>query len=288
MQETREEPINPKNFIIGIVGMGFVGSAVAFGLSPLCEVRCWDIKPELCTHNYNDLLECDFVFICVPTPTGENGHNLSYVHAALQTLEDKKYAGLVIIKSTMVPGSTTKLQEVYSRLGIVYCPEFLTARTAKLDFMNPNRVILGIRKPGSQGHYQYQVGNLSRLFRERFKFCPMILTYYETAEFIKCMTNNFFAVKVSFMNEMKQIALKSGVNWTQAVEGFISDQRVANSHIDVPGPDGKLGFGGACLPKDLQAMIRLAELNGINTWMLTGAEAVNNKVRNKDLEFIKV
>ena len=93
------------------------------------------------------------------------------------------------------------------------------------------------------------------------------------------MNNCFFATKVSFLNEMYQIAEKCGANWEEAVDGFVRDGRIGHSHMNVPGPDGKLGFGGSCFPKDIQAMINFADSIGTPSNVLKGAWDTNLEVR---------
>ena len=102
------------------------------------------------------------------------------------------------------------------------------------------------------------------------------------------MNNCFFATKVSFMNEMYDIANKCGADWETAVQGFVRDGRIGHSHLAVPGPDGKRGFGGSCFPKDIQAMIKLGEELGVSTSTLKGAWETNLNVRpEKDCENLK-
>lgn len=283
----KQKSNNSNNICVGIIGHGFVGSAISFGMAPFCEVRAWDIQEELLTHKYRDVLACEFIFVCVPTPSNIlDGYDLNYIEEAFERLSKNDYSGLVILKSTVSPGTTAKLAEKYAKLDIVYSPEFLTARTAKLDFMNPNRVIIGIDGSKTTGDVNYlnKVGKLETLFRDRFKGCPKILTHFEAAEFVKCMTNNFFAVKLSFMNKMRELADKQGINWSQVIRGFVSDQRVAESHIDVPGPDGKLGFGGACLPKDLDAMITHFEGLELDCEILKATRNINLKLRSEQYD----
>lgn len=100
-----------------------------------------------------------------------------------------------------------------------------------------------------------------------------------TSEFVKYMLNCFFSVKLGFMNEMYQIAESFGADWNQAVSGLISDSRVADSHVVVPGPDGKFGFGGHCFPKDLNAMICFAERLGVDAKVMKATWQKNLEVR---------
>ena len=114
---------------------------------------------------------------------------------------------------------------------------------------------------------------------------PIIQTNFETAELIKYMNNCFFATKVSFLNEMKLLSDKIGANWNTSIQGFVSDGRIGHSHIQVPGPDGKLGFGGNCLPKDVKAIIEFSNKMGIKLNTIEGAWNTNVKVRpNEDLK----
>ena len=103
-----------------------------------------------------------------------------------------------------------------------------------------------------------------------------------TAEYIKYMNNTFFATKVSVMNEFYRFAKHLGVDWETALFGFVSDQRIGDSHLHVPGPDGKLGFGGTCFPKDINAFITLAKKNNINMNTLEAAWKTNLEVRPEE------
>ena len=161
---------------------------------------------------------------------------------------------------------------------MVFNPEFLTERSANFDFINQSRYILGGEK--------LNVEKVAKLYKWRFgESISIIKTNSQTAELIKYMNNCFFATKVSFMNEMKLVADKSNVDWNLAVEGFIRDGRIGHSHLDVPGHDGRMGFGGSCFPKDIQAMINLGESLGLKLETLSGAWKTNLNVRpEKDWE----
>ena len=179
---------------------------------------------------------------------------------------------VILIRSTITPGTTTKIQIEYPKMHIVFNPEFLTERSAKFDFINQSRFIVG----GSWGNTM----KVEHLYKWRFgESTPVVRTNYQTAELIKYMNNCFFATKVSFLNEMYQIADKCGANWEEAVDGFVRDGRVGHSHMNVPGPDGKFGFGGSCFPKDIQAMIHFAKTLDVSPNVLIGAWDTNLEVR---------
>ena len=121
---------------------------------------------------------------------------------------------------------------------------------------------------------------VSQLFKGRFgKTISILETDFESAEMVKYMTNSFLATKVSFMNEMKALCDACDARWEDALEGFLRDGRVGHSHTQVPGPDGKFGFGGSCFPKDIQALINFSKDLNINLNTVEGAWSTNLKVR---------
>ena len=274
---------------IGIVGNGFVGSSVAFGFSPNtgCDVehvKIYDKDKSKRTHELKEVVNTsDYVFLSVPTPSNSDGSislDIIYdifeeIHNAIDYAERGSGSDsqpIILLRSTVTPGTTRKIYKKYPLMRIVFNPEFLTERSAKLDFINQARFVVG----GSP----VDLDAVEKLFKWRFgESMPVIKTNYETAELIKYMNNCFFSTKVSFLNEMRQIADKCGANWDEAVEGFIRDGRVGHSHMNVPGPDGKFGFGGSCFPKDIQAMINYAKKLGISPNVLEGAWKKNLEVR---------
>lgn len=268
---------------LGIIGNGFVGNAIAHAFIPYIPVKIYDKNQDKCFNSLEETInDSDVVFISVPTPMRANGEiDLSIVHSVFrdvqQSLTNKDT--VFVLKSTVVPGTTRSISDKFSDLKIVFNPEFLTERHARFDFLNQSRIILG-------GNSQVDIDKVKSLYELRFSSNNFIDTNYETAEMIKYFNNLFFAVKVSFMNEMKLVAdTVEGVEWDKAVAGFVSDGRVGDSHLQVPGPDGKRGFGGSCFPKDINAFMNFADSIGLNLNVLKGAWATNLSVRpEKDWE----
>ena len=277
---------------IGIFGNGFVGSAVQFGFSPStgcdCEIRVYDKDPLKSVDTIEETVnKSDFIFLSVPTPSNKDGSmNLDIVEQALQDISEvnERDDNVVLLRSTVVPGTTRKLQSKYTKLNIVFNPEFLTERSAKYDFINQSRIIVG----GGEGH-AFEVGATADLFRWRFgDSVSMIETDWETAELIKYMSNCFFTTKISYMNEMYQLANKCEADWEVVLDGFFRDGRVGHSHMNVPGHDGKFGFGGSCFPKDIQAILHFGESLGLNLNTIKGAWKTNLEVRpERDWEDLK-
>lgn len=276
-----------KKLSIGIVGNGFVGSAMVQGFSlHVDQIFIHDKNPKNSTHSLEDVgKNSDIIFVCVPTPMDQNGKaDLSIIEEVVDNLSkshDRPDDQVLVIKSTVVPGTMENLSKKYKKENFVFNPEFLTERNARLDFINSSRIVLG-------GNRKDSLEKVEQVYRNRFPHTRIIKTDFPTAQLIKYMTNCFFATKVSFMNEMYQVCQKIGGDWNQAVEGFILDGRIGNSHIDVPGHDGDLGFGGKCFPKDLNAMISKVQDLGIEPHVMKGVWEKNKEVRsNRDWLFIE-
>jgi UDPglucose 6-dehydrogenase len=266
---------------IGIIGKGFVGSAVEFGFSAQTgansfNVKVYDKDTSKSTHTLQETVnQSNVIFLSVPTPSNEDGSiNLSILEAVLEDIYsvNERTDNIILIRSTVVPGTTSRLQAKYPSMNLVFNPEFLTERSAKFDFINQARVVLG----GDTRNTNV----VAEMYKKRFGHTQCVIeTTFETAELIKYMNNCYFAMKVSFLNEMKLISDAVGAEWEDAKEGFVRDGRVGHSHMNVPGPDGKLGFGGSCFPKDIQAMIAFASTLGIEANTLKGAWETNLLVR---------
>lgn len=261
-------------FKVGIVGNGFVGEAIAFAFSTSTEIRIYDKIKEKSTHSINKIYECDFVFVCVPTPMYENGEqDLTYIE---DVFNNAQKGPIYIIKSTVIPGTTKKMLSQYD-LDIIFSPEFLTERTAKLDVMTQSRIIFGGDKELTK--------KVRKLFDIRFMNKHFIETDSTTAELVKYMNNSFLATKISIMNEFKLLCDKINGNWQDALNGFASDGRIGDSHLHVPGHDGKLGYGGTCFPKDVNSLLFFAKSLNIELNSIEGGWKTNLSVRpEKDWE----
>lgn len=271
---------------IGIIGQGFVGSAVYEGMKNHFEVFTYDKDPKKFS-NVSCIQEIvrnvEVTFLCVPTPMRVNGEcDLRILTAALEELsvcaEFEKKSVIVVIKSTIPPGTTESLNEIYPLLHLVFNPEFLTEANAVEDYKNQNRIIIGGERPGTT--------TVKRIFSKAFPKVPIIKTSSTIAEMIKYVTNTFLATKVSFANEMYQICQGLGIDYDKVIEYARYDDRLGNSHWSVPGPDGDYGFGGHCFPKDIAALVCTAKALDIKPDMLIATMLKNIEVRT-DLDWTK-
>ena len=232
---------------IGCIGWGFIGKSVAHAFGNDNEIDYFSLSDKSCTMK-EMAQKSEIIFVALPTPMNLQTRrcDLSIIESRLKELADDGFKGIVVIKSTILPGSCEKWTNDYG-IRIVFSPEFLTARSAKLDFINSSRHIFGGQPE--------DVKEVVALYKTRFLQSQIFETDWKTAEFIKYMCNNFFATKVIFMNMMYKVAEKMGMDWDVVLPGFLTDQRIGNSHYQVPGHDGDFGFGGYCFPKDINAFI---------------------------------
>tara|TARA_B100002019_G_C21158093_1_gene541789 strand:+ start:85 stop:972 length:888 start_codon:yes stop_codon:yes gene_type:complete len=286
---------------IGVIGQGFVGSAIREGLKNFYNVKGFDLDSERCFNMKGKGLEylvdsSDIVFVCLPTPMRKDG---SCDTRILESAIDDAYKTIVklnpdpihsdfikkqslkktfVIKSTVPPGTTERISSKYPRINLCFSPEFLTEANSFEDFKNQTRIIIG--GDGAK--------SVKQMFRKVFPRIPIVITKSETAEMVKYFTNCFLATKVIFANQMYDICENAGIDYDKVCEYALHDSRIGKSHLAVPGPDGDRGFGGHCFPKDLAAMINFAQGFDREAGLLSSVQEENDKYRtNKDWENMK-
>ncbi len=238
---------------IGIIGNGVVGHATARCFMEHAEVRVYDIIGSITTHHLPDVLSSNIVFICLPTPQKKDSLecDTSAIDTFLKEAVDKTGDWIcdkrLVLRSTVPIGYTSSLRDRYN-LDIVHSPEFLTARCAVTDAQLPARNIIG-------GQPSICRTLLYNLYRLRFPGVQCHVMSSDESEAVKLFVNGFFATKIAYFNEIHSLAAKLGLNWPTVLKAMLADGRIAHSHTSVPGPDGKYGFGGSCLPKDLANLV---------------------------------
>lgn len=236
---------------IGIIGLGFVGNAIKTSLNAQVDLILIDPAKGF-NATYEDLLTCDGVFVCVPTPELQNGScNPSALKEVLSKLKEVNYNGVIISKCTATPDIYQELQDEFPNL--VHSPEFLTAAHALKDYTNGTFAIVG----GAVTAYRNEAERIIRMSQLELK--TVVHCSIKEASFAKYGINSFLATKVIFMNELAELVEKSGSDWGIVARLMKLDQRIGNSHMQVPGPDGSVGFGGMCFPKDTKALRKYAE-----------------------------
>lgn len=266
---------------LGIVGLGFVGKAVSAAFDT-DTVQQFVIDPAVNNNTMDGLANFHphITFVCVPTPAApDHTVDVSIVESVLDQFEDAECSGTLVLKSTITPDHLVRLRKRYW-FPMVYNPEFLREAHAISDFINPAMQILG-------GNW-YDCVTVEQAYNvhSTVKIVPTFKTDLVTASLLKYTINSWLATKVVFMNEIYHLHNSSGAEstWEQFIEMLQRDTRVGHSHLQVPGPDKNLGFGGHCFPKDTAAFSKYAENLGVPQHIVQKAREINNILRKSDPE----
>ena len=273
--------------VVGQIGYGFIGNAVVELFRPhVNRVMVYDkVKSEQPCSPYPNVMLTDLdavvdcaevIFVAVPTPMKTSGEcHTGIVESVLQDVQNSAIRlgrriedFVVVIKSTVPPGFTKRMQDKYA-LRLLFSPEFLTEANAVSDFKKANRVLLGGDLEDARVAFKYFEGVWpSRVMGPAFDpdhpDGPVAIIQCESgvAEMVKLSTNVHLTSKVMISNELYLICKKLGIEY-EDVKGLTQlDRRIGQSHMNVPGPDGHLGYGGHCFVKDTQNLAYLAESLG--------------------------
>lgn len=277
---------------VGVVGIGCVGSAV---LKFFQEAVAADTSYETWTEHspvvgydkfkqefkstFDKLLEQDFLFLCLPTLYSDElkQYDKTAIHDVCGRLNEARYTGLVIIKSTVEPGTTEKLSTLYDCLHFAHNPEFLTARTAYEDFMNQTHVVIGrTTKCNSQ-----KINELDQLMRECWPNATHTMSTSTESESMKSFCNCFYAQKISIFNEYYVACKKMGIDYEKVVEMMLTNGWINEMHTNVPGPDGKMGYGGMCFPKDTSALYQFLKREKLPHRLIEASVTENEELRDR-------
>ena len=221
---------------LSLIGYGFVGQAVHEVLKDHYDVKIIDPK-------YNDnviLNDSDGYIVCVPTPGGKlQACDMSIVDTVIKACPEDKP---ILIKSTISLEGYEDLKKYNKR--ITFSPEFLTAANANEDFKKQNRMLFG----GADTDFWYDIFILAKGFQPVYGTIEQLIM-------AKYLRNSFLATKVAFFNEVYDFCKATDIDYEKVAELVGMDERITRSHMKVPGPDGQRGFGGACFPKDTNALL---------------------------------
>src|SRR3989344_9378168 len=253
---------------IGVIGGGYVGGTIAnFYRQNGAAVKVYDKYKK--SDPVEEVLAQNYIFIAVPTNYVEGkGMDFSMMDDAMQNAS-RSSARAVIIKSTILPGTTARYQKQYPNIKILFNPEFLTEVTALTDFQYPDRQLIG---------YTDQSYNIAGEVEGLLPLAPFTrILPAEAAEMLKFFGNTWFAVKVIFANQMFDICEKLGIDYNLVRDCAAADRRIGRSHLDVL-HGGYRGYGGKCLPKDTRILIKFVEGLGLDPKLLKTVEALNREL----------
>lgn len=262
---------------IGIFGLGVVGNSVklAFEAAQI-DVVSYDPKFDL-QYDGAKFLTCQFIFVCVPTPTTDGKQDQTAIYDVCRKLTALKYHGAVVIKSTVLPETCDKLTQTFPLL-FIHNPEFLTERNARQDFLKQTDILYSIPKGYSAIQQEFETIHRKALpASSALKFHDF--NDYKITEMAKYLHNCFLATKVVFANEMYRLCATSDIDFKQVVKAAQTQGKIGESHWQVPGPDGKMGYGGMCFPKDMDALANYAVQKHCVQMVLTSALITNKQIR---------
>ena len=279
IEEATLEPVvkrRERNFRLGIIGHGFVGKAVDYCFSTQ-GVTKFIIDPKENDNTLQDL--CDWepqcVFICLPTPAKDDGGvDTKDIDDAVMRLVNLTEA-FIVIKSTVPPDAIDRLSRIDGR--IVYEPEFLQESNSKQDMIEARFRVFGV-------HQQEAAQHLEGLYNHFSLANPTQIVTMSPVEasFFKYTVNNYLSMKVTFMNQLKKVMDDFGGSYNQLSRALMAEPRMGHSHMKIPGPDGKDGFGGACFPKDLSAFINFVDTKTDQSSAIwKTVQLLNNEIRSE-------
>ena len=232
---------------IGIIGLGFVGGSMLKSFK-IKGVDCVGYDKYKNIGSFEEVLNTNILFLCLPTLFDEqkNKYNKDEITNTLKLL--KKYNGIIVVKSTIEPETTNNLSKEYPDLKICHNPEFLTARTAFEDFHNQKHIVIG------KGPNCESVKKLVDFYTKYYPEAEISVCEAIESESMKIFCNSFYASKVMLFNEYYLLCQKNGSNFENIRNLMLKNDWINPMHTNIPGPDGKFGYGGACFPKDTKAL----------------------------------
>jgi len=263
---------------LGISGLGFVGNSMLESfLEKKVNVIGYDKYKNIGVDLFKDLLNVEIIFLALPTKFDENTqtYDISEIIDSCEFLNSEKYNGLVVIKSTVIPGTTEKLSNKFQNLNLIHNPEFLSAKTAFEDFHNQKHIVLGITEKCNFEKYLL----LKNFYSSNYK-CLISECKSTESETMKCFANSFYAVKIQFFTEMYLTCKSNGSNFDEVKNMMLKNGWINPMHTNVPGSDGKISYGGYCFPKDTKALNNYMKENKILNSVLNSTIKERDSIRN--------
>ena len=269
--------------IIGIIGIGFVGGAIYKSFKEKgINVIGYDIKDI--NKEYNTFEEClvsDILFLCLPTLFDETTkcYDKSIIINVLNDLNNNKYSGLVVIKSTVEPLSTDNLQAQFPELKLFHNPEFLSAATAYEDFHSQSHIVIG----KSNKTTDEDLLLIENFYHNYYPDAKISLCLSTESESMKIYLNCFYSVKIQFFNELYLLCDKTKTNYNNVLDLMLKNNWINPMHTKVPGTDGQLSYGGYCFPKDTNALLEFMKSMDSPCQVLEASINERNIMRNDNI-----
>ena len=299
--------------IISIIGLGFVGDAMlkSFekkGLIYNKDIFVYDKYKNGGIGLLEDVLQANITFLALPTQYNEEtcSYNLESIYECCNFLSENKYMGTVVIKSTIEPGTIDTLEKLYPLLNFVHNPEFLTARTAFDDFHNQKHIVLGkglmckqqnfdivkefyslyylysrsVLEPEPKSELESELESELKPLPESKLKAKISLCNSCESETMKICCNSFYAIKVQFFTELYMLCNNIGCDYNIVKNLMLDNNWINPMHTNIPGPDGKISYGGMCFPKDTNALNEFMKKSSSPSMILEACIKERNNMRN--------
>ena len=274
---------------IGICGLGVVGTAILdffhseHGQKDSTAVVTYDKYSGVGA--LEPLLQTDVLFICLPTPFApaspfyHSGYNTYELHELFAHLHTLQYQGLILLKSTVEPTFCQSINDQYPHLCIIHNPEFLSARSASLDFQTQHHIVLGSTQQSADRVHAAQA-----FYQTYFPAATVSLTDARSSSLMKIASNAFYATKIQFFNDVYALCQAMHLDYTHVQELMTThNEWIHPMHTHVPGPDGQLSFCGSCLPKETAMFLALCQQNKVPAELIKTTLTEQRKARNKTI-----
>lgn len=266
---------------IGIIGLGNVGNAIYNSLLKKqnnknnIEIKIYDKFKNI--GNIEDIYKSNIIFICLPTLFNEitKEYDLESIYENLTLLNNQNKNFYVLIKSTILPGTTEILQDKFNNLKLVHNPEFLSMNTANDDFHNQKHIVLGFTKLSDTNDKTFILNFYNSLYDSKISLCSS-----KESESMKIFCNSFYAVKIQFFNELYLLCQTLNIDFNNIRDLMLKNDWINPMHTNVPGNDGKLSYGGLCFPKDTNALLNFMSNNNTPHSVLQATINERNNLRN--------
>ena len=268
---------------ISVIGLGFVGSSIVKSLKEKkCSVIGYDKYKD--SDELEDCLKTTIMFLCLPTQFSKeiNEYDKSVIEEVCEYLEKKKYSGVLVLKSTVEPGTTEHLLSKFPNLNLIHNPEFLSAKTAYTDFHNQQHIVLG--KPQKCEYIHLET--LRNFYSENYPDAEISLCSSIESESMKLFVNCFYSVKIQFFNELYLLCEKQKCDYNKVKKLMLKNKWINPMHTNVPGNDGILSYGGYCFPKDTNALLNHMKKLNVPHKVMEATIEERNSMRNDDTNII--
>jgi UDPglucose 6-dehydrogenase len=271
------------DYKVGIIGVGFVGGAIlkSFRQNKINVVAYDKYKEDIQLNTLQECLGAEILFLCLPTQynTNINDYDLTSMNEIILLLNNNKYDGLIVIKSTITPLTTSSFKNQYPDLNICHNPEFLKAKNAYEDFHNQEHIVIGSSVPECS-----KIDKLYDFYQTYYPKAIISKCSSDESESIKLFINSFYASKIQLFNEYYLLCEKINIDFKIVKDIMLKNNRINPSDTSVPGTDGLLSYGGACFPKDTNALSMFMERHDSMNDVIKAVIKERNSIRPKLLE----